>query len=268
MGKNAETEKKQVRKRVKKEEPEKVVKKRRRVEKPEKALKPEKSIKTEKPSKAKKNVNVNEKTEPNTKERVIAEPAKPEPSDGRSTAVKLAVRIIVLVLEIFILAAVILSFIYYRNKLKNEDYSEESLVSGIVGIFSADDEEENNGVNVNNDKFELTVTKLQLTDDTEGNPAAFIFFTFVNKTSEPLCMSEVFPPSVMQNDMFCETFASILEPPEEFYNKDLKISDGASVNVCYTVKLQDKTSDVVLTIHDNYEKFKDIGSVTIPLQSQ
>lgn len=238
MGSKKEDNKKQVRRRVKKVEP----------------------------AKATKN-NKKEQVKINDEASSLSSDNKKAVTSDNKKVVRLVLRILLLLVEVIVLALVILFFIHIKNKLKNEDYSNESTFSFIGDVFSSesDDEEGNGGVNVDNDKFGLLVTKLQLTDDIDGNPAACLFFTFTNKTSEELCMSEVFPPSVMQNDVFCETFAVLAEPPEQFYNKDTKIADGNSIEVCYTVKLQDKISPVTLTIHDNYEKFKDIGSVVIDL---
>ena len=128
------------------------------------------------------------------------------------------------------------------------------------------DSQMSDSVDVDNDNFALKCTNITVTLDTNGSPAALIYFTFTNKTGEQLSMSEVFPPSVMQNGEPCETFASLEEYPEEFYNKDMKISDGSTINCCYAVALKDAVSPLRLTIHDNYEAFADIGSTEIPIQ--
>ncbi len=121
-------------------------------------------------------------------------------------------------------------------------------------------------VDVDNDNFTLRCTNVTVVLDSNNNPAALIYFTFVNKTSKLLSMSEVFPPSVTQNGEPCETYASLSEYPEEFYNKDTQISDGASIDCCYSVSLKDAVSPLQLTIHDNYDTFQDVGTTEIPLQ--
>ena len=121
-------------------------------------------------------------------------------------------------------------------------------------------------VDVDNDNFTLRCTNVTVVLDSNNNPAALIYFTFVNKTSKLLSMSEVFPPSVTQNGEPCETYASLNEYPEEFYNKDTQISDGASIDCCYSVSLKDAVSPLQLTIHDNYDTFQDVGTTEIPLQ--
>ena len=121
-------------------------------------------------------------------------------------------------------------------------------------------------VDVDNDNFTLRCTNVTVKLDTEGNPAALIFFTFTNKTSKQLSMSDVFPPSVTQNGEPCETYASLEEYPDEFYNKDMQISDGSTIDCCYSVSLKDAVSPIRLTIHDNYESFSDIGTTEIAIQ--
>ncbi len=121
-------------------------------------------------------------------------------------------------------------------------------------------------VNVDNDNFSLTCSNVTVTLDDSGNPAALIYFSFMNKTDSPHAMSEIFPPSVTQGGEMCETFASMETYPDEFYNKDTEIQQGESINCCYAVSLKDAVTPIVLTIHDNYEKFVDIGREEIPIQ--
>ncbi len=173
------------------------------------------------------------------------------------------VSIIILCVEFLILGAVIYGLVYFSLKLKNGDFKTEKAEQTAV---SEGAEGSNGSVNVNNDNFSLTCTKVQLTTDIDGNPAALIYFTFVNKTDTPLSLGEVFPPKVVQDGVDCETFASLESPPDELYNKDIQIQDGASIEACYSVKLQNTASELTLTIHDNYETFTDIGSTTIPLE--
>lgn len=170
------------------------------------------------------------------------------------------ISIVILCIEIIVFGVVLYGLIHFSLKLKNGDFLTEKTET------SAEEGSSSNSVNINNDNFSLTCTKVQLTTDVDGNPAALIYFTFVNKTDTPLSMGEVFPPKVVQDSVDCETFAALENPPDELYNKDVKIQGGASVEACYSVKLQNTTSELTLTIHDNYEKFTDIGSTTIPLE--
>ncbi|MCR4922627.1 MAG: DUF5067 domain-containing protein [Lachnospiraceae bacterium] len=175
----------------------------------------------------------------------------------------------VLTLEIVILAILFIILFSLITKISNKDFG--------VGLKeesnTASESKEGQGssgnsgsVNVDDDEFALNCSKVKLTDDSEGNPACILYFTYTNKLSEALSMSEVFVPIVEQEGEKLETFAPLEEAPEEFYNKDTKIADGNSIDVCYTVKLKNKTSPVKLTIHDNYRTFSDIGSVEIALQ--
>ena len=146
----------------------------------------------------------------------------------------------------------------------NSDLGESDILeadSGNEESYASSD-----SVDVDNDDFSLQCTNITVTLDTNGNPAALIYFTFTNKTGSQLSMSEVFPPSVTQNGEACETTVSLEEYPEEFYNKDMQISDGASLNCCYAVALKDAVSPIRLTVYDNYETFADVGTTEIAIQ--
>ena len=121
-------------------------------------------------------------------------------------------------------------------------------------------------VDVDNNDFSLFCQNVSVQLDIDGNPAALIYFSFTNKTSTPMSMSEVFPPSITQNGEVCETFASLEEYPEEFYNKDAQIADGQTLYCCYAVALKDAISPISLTIHDNYDSFQDVGTTEIQIQ--
>ncbi len=171
------------------------------------------------------------------------------------------ISIVILGIEILVFGVILYGLIHFGLKLKSGDFQTDKTEASVEEAGSSDQT-----VNVNNDNFSLTCTKVQLTTDIDGNPAALIYFRFVNKTDTPLSLGEVFPPKVVQDGVDCETFASLENPPDELYNKDVPIQDGASIEACYSVKLQNTTSELTLTIHDNYEKFMDIGSTTIPLE--
>ncbi|MCR5107308.1 MAG: DUF5067 domain-containing protein [Lachnospiraceae bacterium] len=175
--------------------------------------------------------------------------------------------VIVFCVEITVFVILLWVLIHFVTKLNNKDFDlDNATEAGEETAESADGSANGNSVNVDNERFSLTCTKVGLTDDSDGNPAALIYFSFVNKTSEPLALSEVFAPIVTQDGQSCETFASIAEPPEEFYNKDVKVSEGTPIDACYSVKLYNKESPLSLTIHDNYETFSDIGTTIIPLK--
>ncbi len=123
-----------------------------------------------------------------------------------------------------------------------------------------------NSVSVDNENFSLTCSNVEVTIDTNGEPMALIYFMYSNKTETPLSMSEVFPPSVTQGGEMCETYASMETYPDEFYNKDTQISGGKSLSCCYAVSLKDAITPIMLTVHDNYESFSDIGTEEIKIQ--
>lgn len=171
--------------------------------------------------------------------------------------------IIILAIEVVLFIALLVLFFVLKNKIVNGDAAKEATTT--EGSQEAGEGGTSNGVNVDGPNFTLTCTKVQLANDVNGNPAALIYFTFVNKTSTALSMNEVYSPSVKQAGMDCATNAQLVEMPPEIANHDAQISDGASIECCYAISLQDFTSTLTLTIHDNYESFSDIGSTDIPL---
>ena len=173
--------------------------------------------------------------------------------------------IVLITLEVFVLIGVIAVFFHFFQKLRNRDFD---TAKPVAGAEQGSEGSQSGSVNVDNEKFALTCYKVQIVRDVDGKPAALIYFTFTNKTSEPLSMSDVFPPSVTQGGENCETFATLEDAPDELNNRELQISDGQSVECCYAVKLHDTMDTITLTIHDNHDTFTDIGSVDIPLRTE
>ena len=168
--------------------------------------------------------------------------------------------IIILAVEIVVFIALVALFFVLKGKIVDGDTSADSSQSA-----SAEAGTSSNGVNVENDQFTLTCTKVQLVMDAENSTAAIVYFTFVNKTDTPLAMNAVFPASVKQNGVDCPEDTNLTDPPAEIANKDMQVSAGQSVECAYAFKLADQTSPLTLTIHDNYSTFQDIGSTEIPI---
>lgn len=166
---------------------------------------------------------------------------------------------IIILLEIIALVVIWINYISYAKKAKGGSSSKAKTES------SSEDSASSGNINVDNDNFALTCTKISITNDVDGNPAALVYFTFVNKTDSPLSMSQVYAPSFKQNGADLATFASLAEEPQELYNKDSQVSGGQSVECAYAVTLQDTTSEITITMHDNYETFSDIGSTVVPI---
>lgn len=164
--------------------------------------------------------------------------------------------IIILAVEVVVFIALLIVFFVLKGKIENGETASSKA--------SSSEQTTQNGVNVESDEFTLTCTKVQLVNDVNGDPAALIYFTFVNKTDTPLSMFEVFPPSLSQNGMECMADAPLAEYPTEYTNKDMQISGGQSVECCYAFSIVD-SSPLTLTIHDNYSTFTDIGSTEIPI---
>ena len=167
--------------------------------------------------------------------------------------------LIILIVEIVVFIALIAVFFVLKSKIDDDGGSSAATEA------SADAGTTNNGVNVESEQFSLTCTKVQLVMDADNETAALVYFTFVNKTDEPLAMSAVFPASVKQNGMDCPEDTNLAETPAEIANKDMQVSAGQSVECCYAFKLSDQTNPLTLTIHDNYSTFQDIGSTEIPI---
>ena len=168
--------------------------------------------------------------------------------------------LIILIVEIVVFIALIAVFFVLKSKIDDDGGSSSASTEA-----SADAGTTNNGVNVESEQFSLTCTKVQLVMDADNETAALVYFTFVNKTDEPLAMSAVFPASVKQNGLDCPEDTNLAETPAEIANKDMQVSAGQSVECCYAFKLSDQTSPLTLTIHDNYSTFQDIGSTEIPI---
>ena len=183
-------------------------------------------------------------------------PAMPRRNDSNISS------IIILVVEVIVLIALIATFFIIKGKIDDGDKPSKNKTA-TEGSSEAGG---NGGVNVESDSFTLTCTKVQLANDVDNNPVALIYFTFVNKTDTPLSMQEVFPPSLTQTGMACDSDSVVLiEYPAEYDNKNTEVSNGESIECCYAFKIYDMTSPLTLTTHDNYSTFTDIGSTEIPI---
>ena len=153
------------------------------------------------------------------------------------------------------------------ESFETQEAGTDDIISDSSDIIGGDSSSTPSGsVDVDNDNFNLKCTNVTVKLDTDGNPAALIYFSFTNKTSNQLALADVFPISVTQNGEPCDTSAALEEYPEEFYNKDMQISDGSELSCAYAVTLKDAVSPITLTVHDNYETFADVGSTEIAIQ--
>ncbi len=153
------------------------------------------------------------------------------------------------------------------ESFETQEAGTDDIISDSSDIIGGDSSSTPSGsVDVDNDNFNLKCTNVTVKLDTDGNPVALIYFSFTNKTSNQLALADVFPISVTQNGEPCDTSAALEEYPEEFYNKDMQISDGSELSCAYAVTLKDAVSPITLTVHDNYETFADVGSTEIAIQ--
>jgi len=181
-------------------------------------------------------------------------------SRGRKAKRQMLIYGIIIAFEVIALIVIWAMYISYNGKLssgskKKADTTESSDNGG----------SESGNINVDNDNFALTCTKISISTDTSGNPAALVYFTFVNRTDTPLSMSQVFAPGFKQSGIDLPSNAELADAPAEIGNKDVAVSSGQSIECGYAVALQDTTSEITITMHDNYETFSDIGSTVVPI---
>ena len=162
---------------------------------------------------------------------------------------------IIIGIEVLILAGIWSAYGIYSSRLKNSDHKSSASESGSTS----------NSINVDNDNFKLTCSKVSIATDTNGAPAAVIYFTFVNKTDNQLSMADVFTPSVTQTGMSLVENTSLADAPLEISNKTMPVSGGASIECAYAFTLQDSTSELTISMTDNYETFSEIGSTVVPI---
>lgn len=182
-------------------------------------------------------------------------------SKGRKSKRQMLIYGIIIAIEVIALIVIWAMYISYNSKL-----SKGGSKSSGGSVESTDGDSANSGsINVENDNFSLACTKISITADAAGTPVAVVYFTFANKTDSPLSMSQVYSPMFKQAGIDLPTATSLAEEPMEISNKDAQVSSGQSVDCAYAVTLQDTTSEITITMHDNYETFSDIGSTVVPI---
>lgn len=177
-------------------------------------------------------------------------------NSGRSTAKnkkQTIIYAIIIAIEVVILAGIWIAYgvTSSGSSSKKASTSQESSASS--------------SVNVNNSNFQVACSKVSITADTSGNPVAVIYYTFVNKTDSPKSMSEVFSPYVSQNGAVLQDAYDLVDEPQELSNKTVQVGQNESIDCAYAVVLSDTSSELTLTMHDNYETFSDIGSTVVPI---
>ena len=178
---------------------------------------------------------------------------------GRKSKKQILIYSIIIAIEVIALVVIWAMYFSYNSKLSSKSGSSSS-------AQSSDNSGSSSGsINVDNDNFTLNCTKISISTDATGNPVALVYFTFTNKTENPLSMSQVYSPLFKQAGMDLTTASALAEEPQEIYNKDSQVSAGQSIDCAYAVTLQDTTSEITITMHDNYETFSDIGSTVVPI---
>ena len=178
---------------------------------------------------------------------------------GRKSKKQIIIYSIIIAIEVIALVVIWAMYFSYNSKLSSKSGSSSS-------AQSSDNSGSSSGsINVDNDNFTLNCTKISISTDASGNPVALVYFTFTNKTENPLSMSQVYSPLFKQAGMDLTTASALAEEPQEIYNKDSQVSAGQSIDCAYAVTLQDTTSEITITMHDNYETFSDIGSTVVPI---
>lgn len=180
-------------------------------------------------------------------------------SRGRKAKRQMMIYGIIIALEVIALVVIWIMYFSYDKKSSGDSKKAKSKTE------SSESGSEDSGINVENDNFTLSCTKISITTDANGNPAALVYFTFVNKTDTPLSMSQVFAPGFKQSGIDLPSNATLADEPQEIGNKDAAVSSGQSIDCGYAVELQDTTSEITITMHDNYDTFSDIGTTVVPI---
>lgn len=175
---------------------------------------------------------------------------------GRKSKREMLIYAIIIAIEI--IALIIIWTLYFKF---NSSHSSK----GSDAKAQTEASQGGGSINVDNDSFSLACTKIAVTTDSAGAPIAVVYFTFSNKTETPLSMSQVFIPSFKQAGVDLPSAGSIADEPVEIANKDAQISGGQEMVCAYAVSLQDTTSEITITMRDNYETFSDIGSTVVPI---
>ena len=180
-------------------------------------------------------------------------------SKGRKAKRQMLIYTIIIAIEIIALIVIWAMYISYNSGSKKSSSKSKNEAS------QTDDSGNSGNINVENDEFSLSCTKISITSDAAGNPVALVYFTFANKTDSPLSMSQTYQPRFTQLGMELPTAGALADTPEEIGNKDMQVSNGQAVTCAYAVNLQDTTSEITIIMHDNYETFSDIGSTVVPI---
>lgn len=131
---------------------------------------------------------------------------------------------------------------------------------GLTGCISVDDTEEksdtvekkeekpSNKISINNERFTVKYLKTETVKD-DGKPAALIYCTFKNKTSDPKTIHDALQFECYQDGIECEL--SALQKSNKYTeNTGKKIKDGAELQVCITLLLQNEKSNLEIRVLD------------------
>ena len=177
---------------------------------------------------------------------------------GRKSKRQMLIYGIIIAVEVIALIVIWAMYISYNSKLSKGGSSDASAQESSDAVSSGN-------INVENENFSLTCNKISITADSTGAPVAIIYFNFVNKTDTALSMSQVFSPSFKQTGVDLAVAGALTDAPQELSGKDTPVSGGQAVDCAFAVNLMDTTSEITITMHDNYETFSDIGSTVVPI---
>ena len=180
-------------------------------------------------------------------------------SKGRKAKRQMLIYGIVIAIEVIILIVIWAMYISYNAGSGNKSSSKKNKSE------QSSEEGSSGNINVENENFSLACTKISITTDANGAPVALVYFTFANKTDSPLSMAQVYQPLFKQSGVDLPITGALADTPAEIANKDTQVSDGQAIECAYAVNLQDTTSEITITMHDNYETFSDIGSTVVPI---
>lgn len=169
----------------------------------------------------------------------------------------------IILAEVIILA--VIWILYFVGSGSDSKSSDNNTVAEGSENTDGSSEGQSGNINVENDNFTLTCTKISITQDVSGAPVAVVYFDFTNKTDQALSMSNVFTPSFSQAGATLMSTSALADTPAELVNSTTAISGGQTLTCAYAVTLNNTDSELTITMDDVYETFSTIGSVTVPL---
>lgn len=147
-------------------------------------------------------------------------------------------------LTLLLSAILLLSLCACGNDTKTDDTPGQAAAQSTQGTSVSK-------VTMEDDAGGLIYAKHQLVADYEGEPAVLIYFDYTNKSGKIGTAQDIFYPQVFQNGIECEMTLP-LDDNQAIQNASKEVPSGATVNVAFIYRLEDKTSPVTLKVSDTF----------------